>query len=99
VLCVELHQQDMNAELLHPRGGATHAIGIPVPVRWAEDGVLRLLRLGPMAAPAREARRRAVQLLPLHQIGPVLAQQSRQLADQLLVATGTIGEGASGHQR
>jgi len=64
----------------------------------AFQGQLHRHRLGPVGAPAREARRRAVQLLPLHQIGPVLAQQGRQLPDQLLVASGTIRKRAPGHE-
>jgi hypothetical protein len=32
VLGVELHQQSMDAELLHPSGGAFVSIGIPVPL-------------------------------------------------------------------
>jgi len=43
---VELSQQGMDAELLHAGGGAAHAIGIPLPVRCTEVGVLGLLRLG-----------------------------------------------------
>jgi len=46
VLGVELHQQGMDAELLHPRRSATHAIGIPVPERGAEVGMRRLLGPG-----------------------------------------------------
>jgi hypothetical protein len=43
---VELHQQGMDAELLHPRRRAFDAIGIPVPERGAEVGVRRLLGPG-----------------------------------------------------
>ena len=46
VLGVELHQQGMDAQLLHPRRSAFDAIGIPVPERGAEVGVRRLLRSG-----------------------------------------------------
>jgi hypothetical protein len=54
--------------------------------------------LGPVPTPAREARRGAVELLALHQIRPVLAEQGQQLADQPLIAAGAIGKGAPGHQ-
>jgi hypothetical protein len=40
VLGVELHQQGIDAELLHPQRRAFDAIGIPIPDRWAEIGVL-----------------------------------------------------------
>jgi hypothetical protein len=63
----------------------------------AFQGQLNSHRLGPMPTPAREARRRAIKALAHHQIGPVLAQQGWKLADQLLIATGTVGEGAPGH--
>jgi len=43
---VELGQQGMDTQLLHAGCGAAHAIGIPLPDRWAEVGVLGLLRLG-----------------------------------------------------
>jgi len=43
---VELHQQGMDAQLLHPRRRAFDAIGIPVPERGAEVGMRRLLGPG-----------------------------------------------------
>ena len=43
---VELHQQGVDAQLLHPRAGVPHAIGVLLPDRWAEVGVLGLLRPG-----------------------------------------------------
>ena len=45
------------------------------------QGQLDRHRLGPMGAPAGEARRGAVEALAHHQIGPVLPEQLRQLAD------------------